>query len=95
MKQFADLLAIQVTIPEATDPSSPVMASSAPALVIDKTGLSGTYNINVDLKPELGTDRLTQWQRALKEQLGLKLESRKEKVEVLVVTSADKVPAGN
>jgi len=95
MQQFADLLAIQATIPAPADPTSPAIASSAPIPVIDKTGLEGVFDFSVDLKPELGTDRFTQWQRALKEQLGLKLESQKSKVEILVVVSADRIPAAN
>jgi len=95
MRQFADLLAIQATIPAPADPTSPAIASNAPVPVIDKTGLEGVFDFSVDLKPELSTDRFTQWQRALKEQLGLKLESQKAKVEILVVTSADRVPAAN
>jgi uncharacterized protein (TIGR03435 family) len=95
MQQFADLLAIQATIPAALDPASPAMASSEPLVVIDKTGLDGLYDIDADLKPELGTDRFTQWQRVLREQLGLRLEGQRSKVTVLVVTSAERVPAGN
>jgi uncharacterized protein (TIGR03435 family) len=95
MRQFADLLAVQATIPASVDPASPAIASSAPIPVIDKTGLEGVYDIDIDLKPELGTDRLTQWQRALKEQLGLKLESQKVRVEVLAVKSADRMPSAN
>jgi uncharacterized protein (TIGR03435 family) len=95
MRQFADLLAVQATIPAAVDPGSPVIASSAPSLVIDRTGLEGVYDIDVDLKPELGTDRFTQWQRVLREQLGLKLESQRVRVEVLAVKSADRVPSAN
>ena len=95
MRQFADLLGAQATIPASADPSRPAIASSAPMLVIDKTGLDGVYDIDIELKPELGTDQFTQWQRALKEQLGLKLESQKAMVEVLVVTGAERVPAAN
>lgn len=95
MQQFADLLAVQTTIPAALDPSTPVMASSDPVPVVDKTGLDGVYDINVDLKPELGTDRMTQWRRVLKEELGLRLESEKANVAVLVVTGAERTPAAN
>ncbi|HEY3744296.1 MAG TPA: TIGR03435 family protein [Bryobacteraceae bacterium] len=95
MQQFADLLAVQTTIPGAVDPSTPVMASSDPVPVVDKTGLTGEYDINVDLKPELGTDRLTQWRRVLKDELGLRLESQRAKVAVLVVTGAERTPTAN
>ena len=37
----------------------------------------------------------TLWQRVLREQLGLKLEARKAKVELLVVDRATRIPTGN
>ena len=64
-------------------------------LVVDKTGLEGVFDLAVALRPEVGTDRFTVWQRALQEQLGLKLESRKLSMAVLVVGSADRVPVTN
>ena len=63
--------------------------------VLDKTGLAGIYDINVDMKLELGVDMFTIWQRVLQDQLGLKLESRKAKVDVLVVDSAERIPTAN
>ena len=95
MQQFADLLGVQATIAAPVDPASPAMAIRTPILVIDKTDLEGVYGITVDLPPEQGTDRFTGWQRALKEQLGLRLESQRVKVEVLAVTGADRVPSTN
>jgi uncharacterized protein (TIGR03435 family) len=35
------------------------------------------------------------WQRKLQEELGLKMESRKAQVELLVVDSAERTPTGN
>jgi len=98
MRQFADLLALQFSIPAAENPSEPSRASLASGSqipVIDKTGLTGIFDINVDMHPELGTDMFTSWQRALQDQLGLKIESRKENVEVLVVDSAARIPTAN
>jgi uncharacterized protein (TIGR03435 family) len=95
MRAFADLLAVQLTIPAPTDPSQPVTAGGPPVLVLDKTGLPGTYDFSADIPPELGTDMFTQWQRVLHEQLGLRLRSRKDKVEVLVVDSAERIPSEN
>ena len=95
MQQFADLLGIQATISAPGDPSRPAVASSAPIVVVDKTGLEGVLDLAVELRPEIVTDRFTDWQRALKEQLGLKLESQKLRLEVLVVVGASRVPEGN
>jgi uncharacterized protein (TIGR03435 family) len=63
--------------------------------VLDKTGLSGIFDFNVDIHPELGTDMFTAWERALEDQLGLRIESRKGDVAALVVDEAAKVPTEN
>jgi uncharacterized protein (TIGR03435 family) len=63
--------------------------------VLDKTGLQGTYDITVDIKPEVGTDMFTAWKRALEDQLGLRIDSRKDNVPMIVVDDADKAPAAN
>lgn len=70
--------------------------------VIDKTGLTGRYDFTVDLtsyladaKPGQQTDMTSIMMSALREQLGLNLESRKEPVEILVVDHAEKNPTGN
>jgi uncharacterized protein (TIGR03435 family) len=95
MRQFADLLAIQFSIPAAQNPSEPVRAGGSLIPVLDKTGLQGTYDFNVEMRPELGTDAFTGWKRALEEQLGLRIESRKGQVPVVVVDDAAKVPTAN
>jgi uncharacterized protein (TIGR03435 family) len=95
LQQFANMLSVQLTIPEINDPGRPSIASGAPVPVLDKTGLAGLYDIPVDMRPEVGADMFTLWQRALQNQLGLKLESRKSKVDVLVVDRAEKIPAAN
>jgi uncharacterized protein (TIGR03435 family) len=63
-------------------------------LVLDKTGLSGTYDLPV-WSPELGTSMFTLMQRTLQEELGLRLEPRKGDVEVLVIDRAERVPVEN
>jgi uncharacterized protein (TIGR03435 family) len=95
MREFADILAVQLTIPAATDPNQPVRASASPVPVLDRTGLAGVVEFRVDIRPEIGTDLFTEWRRALHEQLGLRLLSRREKVEVVVVDSADRIPTTN
>jgi uncharacterized protein (TIGR03435 family) len=95
LEQFANLLSIQLTIPAMDDPSKPGIASAAPVPVLDKTALPGIFDFSVDMKPELGVDMFTLWQRVLQEQLGLKLENRKANVDVLVVDHAEKVPPAN
>jgi uncharacterized protein (TIGR03435 family) len=95
MRQFADLLAVQFSIPAPTRPDEPVRAGGPLIPVLDKTGLQGTYDFSVDIHPELGTDSFAAWQRALNEQLGLRIESRKGNVEVRAVDDAAKIPTAN
>ena len=95
MKRFADLLAVQLSIPAASDPSQPMRASGPPVPVLDKTGLEGVYDFGVDIHPELDTDLFTLWQRVLDDQFGLKMERRKAPVEVLVVDIAEHNPTEN
>jgi len=95
MREFADLLAIKLSIPPAQDPGVPVRASGPPVPVLDKTELPGVFDFRVNIQLELGTDMFTLWQRALQEQLGLQLENRKDNVEILVVDNASKMPTEN
>lgn len=96
MREFADLLAVQFSIPAAASPSEPVRAGGTLIPVLDKTGLQGIYEFNVNAgPPELGTDAFTGWKRILEEQLGLRIESRKGDVPVVVVDDAAKVPTAN
>jgi len=96
LEQLADLISIQLTIPAATeDPSRPSIASGSPIPVFNKTGLTGTYDFDYEMKIEPGIPSFNLWQRVLQEQLGLKLESRKAPVEGIVVDSADRVPVEN
>ena len=94
MRQLADLLTIQFSIPAPESPGAPVRAGGTPIPVLDKTGLKGTYDFSVDMRPEMGTDMFAAWKRAL-DQLGLKIESRKGDVPVVVVDDASKVPTAN
>jgi uncharacterized protein (TIGR03435 family) len=97
LSQFADRLATALTIPmaEADDPTVPSRASGTPVPVVNETGIAGVFDIRVDLRPEGAGDTFTIWQRALQEQLGLRLEARRAPVETLVVDRAERVPQEN
>jgi len=95
LREFAGRLSLLLTIPLTDDPTRPSHASGPAIPVIDQTGLEGEYEINLDIRPDSGSDAFTIWQRALQEQVGLKLENRKGPVEMLVIDHAEKTPAGN
>jgi uncharacterized protein (TIGR03435 family) len=73
-------------------------------LVVDRTGLDGVYEVQLEWAPDTavapadpGTpppDRPS-LSTALQEQLGLRLEGRREPLEVVVVQSASRVPEPN
>jgi uncharacterized protein (TIGR03435 family) len=60
-------------------------------IVVDKTGLSESYNFTMEWAPDQAVDSSSpSLTTALREQLGLMLESQKSPVEVLVVDSLEK-----
>jgi uncharacterized protein (TIGR03435 family) len=66
--------------------------------VIDQTKLVGTYDFTLEWTPDtvpLGDASAPSLFTAVQEQLGLKLESRKAPVEIIVVDSAEKVATKN
>jgi len=63
-------------------------------MIIDQTGLTGSFEIKLEWSPNQNTDGPA-LPTALQEQLGLRLESHKGPVDVLVVDSAEKIPADN
>lgn len=95
MREFADFLSVQLSIPASDNPSQPAMAGGPVVPVLDKTGLPGIYDFSVEIKPELGTDMFTLWQRALPQQLGLRLESRRGQLEMTLIDRAAKIPTAN
>jgi uncharacterized protein (TIGR03435 family) len=63
--------------------------------VIDKTGLAGEFDLRLTFTPDRGTvpspdDPRADFFTALQEQLGLKLESAKGPVEILVIDHVEK-----
>ena len=70
-------------------------------IVVDKTGLGGLYEFKLEWAPQSGTALGTDTAAgasiftAVQEQLGLKLESRKGPLDVLVIDHAEKVPEAN
>jgi uncharacterized protein (TIGR03435 family) len=82
-------------MPMVEDPATPVRSAGVPPPVLDKTGIQGVFDIRVEIRLDPGADTFTIWQRALEEQLGLKLAAQKAPVEVLVIDHAEKVPTGN
>jgi uncharacterized protein (TIGR03435 family) len=67
--------------------------------VVDNTGLTGTYNVNLTYTPDIKANSEPDLSdinvfQALEEQLGLRLEKRKQPVDVLVVDRVEK-PSAN
>ena len=82
----------------ANDISNSVFSVDRPA--VDKTGLTGTYDIKLEATPDFrlhdGTDDPSDITifSAVQDQLGLKLDPQKAMVEILVVDHIEK-PSGN
>jgi uncharacterized protein (TIGR03435 family) len=97
LAEFASVLSVQLTIPLSltNDPSIPSHAAGAAVPVLDQTRIEGVHDISLDIRPDQSGDTFTVWQRALREQLGLRLESRNAGVDVVVITQADRLPAAN
>jgi len=66
-------------------------------IVVDQTGLSGFFDVQLEWAPEaaLSASEKASLFDAVQEQLGLRLESRRGPLEVLVVVQAVKVPEQN
>lgn len=73
-----------------------MLASPVGRPVIDKTGLGGTYDFNLDYaRLDDPNPTLPSVFTALQEQLGLKLVPQRVPVEILVIDSVDRVPTEN
>jgi uncharacterized protein (TIGR03435 family) len=67
------------------DPATgPVVPSAEIPPILDRTGIEGEYSILISY------DAQEDWLALLERQLGLKLEARKEPVELLVIDHAAK-----
>jgi bla regulator protein BlaR1 len=65
------------------------LAPMAGRTIIDKTGLKGNYDYTLKWTPDLGSSPMPPLFTALQEQLGLKLESQKGPVDVIVIDHID------
>jgi len=63
--------------------------------VVDMTGLKGLFELTLEWTPDTATGDAPSLYTALQDQLGLKLESRKGPLDVLVIDQAEKNPAAN
>jgi uncharacterized protein (TIGR03435 family) len=72
--------------------------SSAPAggPIVDKTGLTGTYDVTLSYAPANDPNsNLPSFFTALQEQLGLKLESQEVPVDFLIIDHVERTPTEN
>jgi uncharacterized protein (TIGR03435 family) len=62
-------------------------------LVVDRTGLTGRYQITLEWVPDSDTTRSgASLSEALEQQLSLRMERRREPLDVIVVESAERIP---
>jgi uncharacterized protein (TIGR03435 family) len=91
------ILPESVVIDHATmDHFASVLARPAGRPVVDATGISGVFDINLKYAREgdANSERPSLF-TALQEQLGLKLEPRKVSQETIIVDHVDRIPAEN
>ncbi len=99
----------QLAFPLSSEGASGYTGYFAIAKVVDNTGLDGLYDFTFEFAgrwgaaggaflpplPDGETDTASDLFSALPQQLGLKLEEKKIKLQMLVVDSVDRVPTGN
>ena len=74
------------------------LSGQAQRPVVDETGLTGEYEFTLSWAPNPNApdvESLPDLFTAVQQQLGLKLESKKGPVEVVIVDRAEKMPSGN
>jgi uncharacterized protein (TIGR03435 family) len=82
---------------------SEMASSPLQGVVIDQTGLKGSYDFTLDMSPFIGgdfrptriEDMIAMFIQAAKEQLGIIIEHKKAPVELLIVDDAEKAPVEN
>jgi uncharacterized protein (TIGR03435 family) len=80
----------------AIDGFAGILAGAAGAPGIDKTGLTGSYDITLKYAPQSDPNSsLPSIFTAIQEQLGLKLEPAKVPVDYLIIDHVDRVPTEN
>ncbi len=94
LAHFAGVLAMQLAIPVVEDPTRVSRVSGRPVPVVDRTGIAGEFHIQLEIRLDPALDAFTMWQRALQDQLGLRLEATRAPVEALFVEQAS-MPTGN
>jgi uncharacterized protein (TIGR03435 family) len=73
-----------------------LLSSPAHATVVDHTGISGVFNVDLKFAPENSSDsNLPDFFTAIEEQLGLKLQAEKVTVDTVVVDHVDSDPTPN
>jgi uncharacterized protein (TIGR03435 family) len=98
-KDKMSIVVQRTPISQLTDMLSRVLQTP----VVDKTGLTGRYDITInvakylqDLQPTNGPpDVVSVLMSGLQEELGLKLESKKTPLDLVIVDHAEKTPAEN
>jgi len=69
--------------------------------IVDETGLKGRYDIRIDMAAVAAAsqsdrmDAASAMITALQEQMGLKIDGRKEQIDMLVIDHAEKAPGEN
>ena len=93
----------QATVAEMTE----LLTTPLRAPVVDETGLKGRFDFNLDVSPYISEvltkrpqgdsipDLIALGITAIQEQLGLKVDSRKVPVEILVIDHVEKIPTEN
>ena len=70
MKRFADFLTVQPNHPRVDGPHSAEPAGGPAIPVIDKTGLTGLYDLPAGIRPEPDSNTFSLWQKSFRTKWG-------------------------